>query len=87
MKTQSPDTHIETEKVLISLLREKTPAQKFSMVRSLSQTVIQLSKRAIRRAKPGIDDRQVDLIFVELHYGKELATRYKKYLSENLEKT
>jgi len=81
MKTQSTDTHLSAETVLISLLREKTPARKFSLVRSLSKTTIQLSKRAIQRANKGMDDDQVDLIFIDLHYGKELAEKFQKYTS------
>ncbi len=82
MKAQSTDTHINAENVLISLLREKSPAQKFSIVRSLSQATIQLSKRAIQRANKGIDDDQVNLIFIDLHYGRELAQKFQKHLNQ-----
>ena len=82
MNTQSIDTHIKAEKVLIALLREKSTANKFSLVRSLSQSTIQLSKRAIARANRGLDENQVNLIFIDLHYGKEIAQRFEKYTSE-----
>jgi len=32
MKTQSPDTSLETERVLLSLLRSADPARKFRMI-------------------------------------------------------
>lgn len=82
MKTQAIDTDPKTEAVLISLLRKATPAQKMSKVRSLTQTLIQLSKRAIARANKDIDAQEVDLLFVELHYGKELARRLRAYLEK-----
>jgi hypothetical protein len=87
MRTQSIDTHIKTEQVIISLLRGKSIAHKFSIIRSLSQSTIQLSKRAIARANRGINDDQVDLIFIEIHYGKEIARRFEKYVSEKHDNT
>ena len=86
MKTQSKDTHPKTEKVLISLLKKKSAAQKFSQIRSLSQTIIQLSKRAISRTNKTLDDTNINLLFIEYHYGKDLAERIRKYyLSDNHE--
>ena len=73
MKTQSSDTHPDAEKVLISLMRKASPARKFSLVCSLSQTVMQLSRRAIARANPNMDERVIDILFVSLHYGEDLA--------------
>ncbi len=87
MKTKSTDTHINAESVLISLLREQNTAKKFSIIRSLSQSTIQLSKRAIARANKGINEEQVNLIFIDLHYGKDLAQKYQKYLDQKNEKT
>ncbi len=82
MITQSPDTHPDTEKVLILLIRKASSTQKLNQVRSLSQTVIRLSKRALARANPNLSKREVDLLFVSHHYGKELADRLRKYLEE-----
>ena len=80
MTTQSPDTHPEIEKRLISLIRNLSNAEKLSMVRSLSSNAMKLSKRAIRRANPDLDEKELDLKFVSLHYGEELAVRLRKYL-------
>jgi hypothetical protein len=74
------DTRPEAEKVLISLLRNANTAQKFAQVRSLSQTAIQLSRRAIARANRGFSGEQIDLRFITLHYGKELANNVKEFL-------
>ena len=80
MKTQSIDTHPKTERILISLLKQESTAKKFSQIRSLSQMSIQLSKRAISRANKTLDENQVNLLFINYHYGKDLAERVRKYL-------
>ena len=83
MKTQSIDTNSKTEKFLISLLRNASTEKKISLVRSLSQTIIQLSKRAISRANKNLDKQQIDLRFITYHYGIDLANRVKKYLDKS----
>lgn len=82
METISADTHPKAEKVLISLLRQKSKARKFSQVRSLSQLTIQLSKRAIARANKNLGEKEIDLIFIKYHYGNDLAEQVKKYLDQ-----
>ena len=79
MKTLSIDTHPKAEKVLIELLRTKTTAQKFSQVRLLSRTTIQLAKRAIARVNPDMTDDQIDRVFISLHYGEDLARKVENY--------
>ena len=85
MKTQSIDTQVEAEHILIDLLRKKSIATRFSAIRSLSQATIELSKRALARANREMDDDQVNLLFVDLHYGKELAREFEKYLKKRRE--
>jgi hypothetical protein len=65
----------------VALLRKATPAQRFSRARSLSQTTIQLSRRALRRTMPGASEQEVLLAFVALHYGKQWAERLRERLS------
>ena len=81
MKTQSTDTHPEAEEKLIELMRNTSFSQKFALVRSLSSLVIRLSKRAIQRANPLLNQRELDLLFIELHYGAELAECVRKFLA------
>lgn len=80
MKIQSIDTDPNAEKVLISLLRKASISKKFYQVRSLSQMTIQLSKRAIKRANENLNEEEVDLLFINLHYGQGLAERVKDYM-------
>lgn len=78
--TPSFDTHPKAEKFQISLIRQASIAKRMSRMRSLSQTVIQLSRRAIRRAKPELSEQELNLILVSHHYGPDLADRVSKYL-------
>jgi hypothetical protein len=86
MVTQSLDTSPDIESVLVHLVRKAGPAEKMLQVRSFSQTVMQLSKRAIARRNKHFSEQEVNLMFVSLHYGKELAERLRNYL-DNHEKT
>jgi hypothetical protein len=42
--------------------------------------VMQLSRRAIARAHPGSSTLDVDMMFLELHHGAEIAGRVRRYL-------
>jgi hypothetical protein len=77
---QSSDTAPHAEKVQIELIRQSSVARRISIVRSLSQTTMYLSQRAIQRANPSLSEREVDLAFVELHYGKDLSERLRSYM-------
>jgi hypothetical protein len=81
MRTQSPDTHPDVEEVQIDLLRRATVARRCSLACSLSQTAIQLARRAIRRAHPDADEEEIGLIFIATHYGQELADRVRADLA------
>jgi hypothetical protein len=80
MISQSPDTAPEAEKVQIELIRKSSTSRRISIVRSLSQTVIYLSRRAIKRTKPSLSERELDIAFVANQYGQELAERLRSYL-------
>jgi hypothetical protein len=82
MKTQSPDTHPDAERVQIELLRRATIAQRFHLVRSLTATTRRLAWQAIREANPGASDQEVDLLFVRVHYGPDLADRLRAFLAQ-----
>jgi len=84
MRTQSRDTNIKTEKKLISLLKKESRAEKFSQVRSMSKIAINLSKRAIKRTNKDLNERQINLLFIEYNYGKDLVEKVKRYLEKNI---
>ena len=80
MITQSPDTSCQAEKVQIELIRQSSVAQRISRVRSLSQTTMYLSRRAIQRRSPSLIQQEVALVFVANHYGENLAERVRLYM-------
>ena len=84
MITQSIDTSFEAEKIQISLLRKANIAKRVSIARSLSKTAIRLSRRAIQRANSQLSERELDLIFVALHYGTDLADRLREYFERKV---
>lgn len=53
MSARSPDTSPEAERLQLALLRRASPARKFELVRSLSASVIGLSRQG-----GGVSDRQ-----------------------------
>ncbi|MCL4296744.1 MAG: hypothetical protein KJ077_13490 [Anaerolineae bacterium] len=83
MKLQSGDTTPNAEQFQISLIRQASIAQRISRVRSLSQTTIRLSRRAILRANPDFSETDLDLAFVAHLYGANLAYSLRNYLDKS----
>jgi hypothetical protein len=81
MKPGLSDTSDEIERIQTTLIRGLSVAERISMSRSLSQTAIQLARRAIRRANPHLSEREVELLYVALHYGEGLASALRARLS------
>ena len=75
------DTHPDAEQFQISLLRKASVAERIARACSLSETVIQLSHRAIRRANPELNEQEMNLLFVKYSYGKDLSEHLRRYLS------
>ena len=80
MITQSPDTAFQAERVQIELIRKSSVSKRVSKIRSLSQTTMYLSHRAIQRTNPFLSERELDLAFVANHYGEKLAERLRLYI-------
>ncbi len=74
------DTHPETERVQIELLRQMTGAQRVAQMRSQTAFAVGLSRQAIARANPQVNEREVNLLWVEYTYGKDIAKRLRDYL-------
>jgi hypothetical protein len=56
-------------------------AEKFALMCSLSQQAIEASRDAIRASHPEASEEEVRLLFVEFHYGKELADKVRADLA------
>ena len=82
MATPIQDTDPAAARVQLELLRAATVAQRFARVRSLTQSTIELARRAIKRVRPEADDIETMLLFVQYHYGSELADRVRRLVSE-----
>jgi len=82
MMPQSIDTHPDAENIQISLIRKATIAKRISCTRSFSQSIIQLSRKAIMRANPKLNERELILTFIAYHYGAGLANRLREYLDQ-----
>ena len=67
------DTASDAEHVQIMLLRAAAVPRRLHLAVSLSATVIGVARRALARAHPHASARELDLRFVELHYGAETA--------------
>lgn len=80
MRTQSPDTDIRTEAALIAMLRKAELWKKFALVRSLSQTTLSLSRRAIARKNSHLTEAELRALWVRYQYGDELADQFERYM-------
>ena len=80
MQPTISDTDPSIEEIRMNMLRGATIAERFGRMRSLSTSVIELSRRALRRAHPYLCEEEIGLLFVEFHYGKELADQVRHYV-------
>ncbi len=80
MKPSLSDTDPKIEKVLIDLIKQKSIPERLKQTTSFSSLIINLSKRAIARRNVGKNKQELDLIFVNLHYGETLAEKVRLYL-------
>jgi hypothetical protein len=78
---RAADTDAEAEAVQMKLLRQASPARRARLALSLSDTVLMLARRALRRASPGASEREIAIRFVELHYGAPLAEELRRFLA------
>jgi hypothetical protein len=61
MKTQSPDTHPEIERILIEAYRRMTPAEKIRKMRQLNEFGYRLALAEVQRRYPGASERECQL--------------------------
>lgn len=83
MRTQSIDTNPKIEEILILNLRKKTISKRLSLLLSLSSLTMRLAKRALLRTNPKMTKQELDLLFVKVHYDKELYDRVNQYYQKS----
>lgn len=76
------DTDLETARVQMDVLRRASPERRLRLALSLSQSVLTLSREGIARRLPGASQREIDIEFVRVHYGEELANELRQHLLE-----
>jgi hypothetical protein len=68
------DTTQDADQIQAALLRAAPVGRRLARSFGHSATIIGLAKRSLARAYPSASPRDLDLRFVELHYGRDLAT-------------
>ena len=63
------------------LLRRAGVGKRAALARSLSSTVIDLSRRELRRRSPSSSDSEIAVTWVEQNYGSDIAQRLRRYLT------
>ena len=81
MRTQSPDTSPEMERVQIDMLRKTSITKRFAMIEAWSQFITEAAKQGIRRDNPNASEEEVALILVARQYGQPLAERVRSELA------
>ena len=75
MKTQSPDTSPEAERILIDRLREAGPQRRFEMARNASRTIRQLAWNGLRVRHPEAGEAELRRRYAAMTLGEEATTR------------
>ncbi len=73
MPVRSPDTTADVEAVQVGLLRAASVGRRLRLACGLTDVVRRAARRAIGQAHPEFSARDVDVRFVELHYGTDIA--------------
>ena len=76
------DTSYEAQDIQIRLLRQASPARRVELVRSLSKSMIMLSRRGLSRRNRSLSSMDIDILFLDLIYGTDLAERVRRYLKK-----
>jgi hypothetical protein len=76
------DTHPDAERVQLELIRQASVAKRISLMRSLTATLISLSRQGIAKSNPSMNAQEVDLRWAEINYGEKLAAEVRDYLKQ-----
>lgn len=74
------DTHPLVHRKHVELLREAGSRRRSALASSLTRQVISRARRGIALAHPEMTQIERDLLFVKVHYGRDLADRLRCYL-------
>jgi hypothetical protein len=71
----SRDTSPESRRILIELLRKKTPAEKLEMVGDAFETARELTMTGLRLRHPDASASELEVLYLEHLLGQELARK------------
>lgn len=72
------DTSPEIDRLQIERLRQATPSERLATARRQSRLVIGMARQAIQRVHPDWTQDQVDIEYVRVHYGDQLARLFRQ---------
>ncbi len=84
MQAYTTDTTDDAAAVQLELIRKMAPSERAMKAIRMTTRLIRESKEAIRLNNPGFTKQEVELAFIELHYGGELASAVRAYLKGTL---
>ena len=80
MKTQSPDTSLEAELVLIGMVRKAPVSKRFTFVQSWAASLLEAGCQYMQQLYPQASDEEARLLFIERQYGKDLTDELRQAL-------
>ena len=81
MQPYTSDTSLEAEEVQLELIRRMDGSERALKAIRMTTRLIRECKAAISRSNPELTPREIGIAFIELNYGKELATAVDHYQS------
>src|SRR5260370_35895111 len=73
MKTQSPDTSLDAELVLIGMIRKAPMSKRFAFVQAWTASMLEAGSQYVRQLHPQASDEEGRFLFIKRQYGKDLA--------------
>ncbi|MHB0958870.1 MAG: hypothetical protein ACYC6N_15170 [Pirellulaceae bacterium] len=76
------DTSPDALEIQLECLRRMSPRERIRKTCAMSRQVRRMAFDAIRRRHPEYDESEVQLLFIELTYGKPLADEVRRWKME-----
>jgi hypothetical protein len=73
------DTSHDAERLQMEMFRRMSPTERIRKVCQLSTTLRRMAMAAIERRYPELDEREKQLRFIEISYGKALADAVRQH--------
>ena len=77
--TSRSDTSCGAEAAQLAVLRRMGPGGRLRARLRFSRSMIALSRAALRERNPGLDEREVQLLWIEQNYGADLARKVERH--------